>query len=132
MKLIKESLNEFERGLEPKVALGIGRYAWKTLRPYTILKSLKTVHINMNGFFRNSPSYLHIWPGMYVLLSDIAHETNNYILCKFNQFWDLEKAINATEENNRISKLIYNHMQGSILQFKNRFEIIRLEYLAKI
>jgi len=25
MKLVKESLNEFERGLEPKVALGIGR-----------------------------------------------------------------------------------------------------------
>jgi len=27
MKLVKEFLNEFERGLEPKVALGIGRVA---------------------------------------------------------------------------------------------------------
>jgi hypothetical protein len=58
MKLVKESLNEFERGLDPKVALGIGRVTKiQNLFKYLDISD-KDYKILLNGVIYNGYLFL--------------------------------------------------------------------------
>ena len=61
MKLVKEHIN-FERGLDPKDAMGIGNRDWENLGEGSVLKLLNSLH------------NLHYLAGMIIAVKSFIHD----------------------------------------------------------
>ena len=119
--LVNES--HFERGIDPKEYLGIGK-SFAVLKPGSILKPKKEIWVGPRTNF-TSGTGLKIWEESYVVVIDSERTPGGKLKVWYYQTWDYPEA-----ETVRNNILIYSRrnqsMTGSERQFQNRFEIVKI------
>ncbi len=97
---LKESI-DFERGLDPKQAMGIGISTWENLKPGDVLKAKIGIGIESSGRLNNSSNYDRIPFGWYILVDHIKIHPDGKAMA-IDYYWNDELPILKTHLTRRI------------------------------
>ena len=138
MKLVKEHIN-FERGIDPKKAMGIGIITWDKLEEGDILTNTKEIYkyfVNKTFSFQK-PHWMNadksIKPGFHFIIAEL-HREKNYLELEFIfTSLSLKHAVMAKPEVEHLKKISGAYaLNGPISEWDSHFRIIQPQEIKEL
>jgi hypothetical protein len=116
MNIVREHI-EFERGMDPKRAMGIGISTWENVKPGDVLQAKNEVKIESSGRLNNAATYDIIPYSWYILVEHIKKHPDGKAIA-IDYYWSKDLPVIP-------SGMLTRRIWGTYRQFKNRFDIVQ-------
>ena len=137
MKLVREHIN-FERGIDPKKAMGIGIITWDKLEEGNIITNTKEIYryFEKKSLSFSQPQWMHsdkpIKTKTYFVVTSLHREKNYLELELVYTFLSLKHVVLLSQDWIRLNLTMTYSLDGPISEWDSHFRIIQPQEIKEL